>query len=58
MEKIKIGMFIATRRREKNTTQEQLAEMLGITNKSISKWKMEFVCRMLRYTSLYAQYWI
>ena len=39
MEKSKIGMFIATRRREKNITQEQLAEMLGITNKSISKWE-------------------
>ncbi len=39
MEKIKIGRFIATCRKEKNITQEQLAEMLGITNKSISKWE-------------------
>lgn len=39
MDRVKIGSFIAARRRKKNITQEQLAELLGITNKSISKWE-------------------
>lgn len=34
-----IGNFIATKRREKNLTQEQLAERLGISNKTVSKWE-------------------
>lgn len=39
MNQIKIGKFIANCRKDKNLTQEQLAEMLNITNKSISKWE-------------------
>lgn len=39
MDLIKIGKFIALCRKEKKLTQEQLAEMLNITNKSISKWE-------------------
>lgn len=35
----KIGRFIAENRRAKKLTQEGLAEKLGITNKSISKWE-------------------
>ena len=34
-----IGKFIAECRKNKNMTQNQLAEMLNITNKSISKWE-------------------
>ena len=34
-----IGKFIALKRREKNLTQEKLAERLGISNKTISKWE-------------------
>ena len=34
-----IGEYIATKRKEKNLTQEQLAEKLGVSNKSISKWE-------------------
>lgn len=37
MDQIKIGKFIAQRRKEKAITQEQLAKMLNTTNKSISK---------------------
>lgn len=33
------GKFISTKRREKNLTQEQLAEKLGVSNKTISKWE-------------------
>ncbi|MBQ4574608.1 MAG: helix-turn-helix transcriptional regulator [Clostridia bacterium] len=34
-----IGNFIGIKRREKNLTQEQLAERLGVSNKTISKWE-------------------
>lgn len=34
-----IGRFIAEKRRMKNLTQEQLAERLGVSNKTISKWE-------------------
>ena len=34
-----IGVFIAKKRREKNLTQEQLAEILNVSNKTISKWE-------------------
>ena len=33
------GQFIARKRKEKNLTQEQLAEKLGVSNKTISKWE-------------------
>lgn len=35
----KIGKFMAELRKEKNMTQEQLAEKLGVTSKSISRWE-------------------
>lgn len=39
MNQIIIGQFIALKRKEKNLTQGQLAEMLNISNKTISKWE-------------------
>ena len=39
MDKVKIGKFISECRKSKQLTQEQLAEMLNVTNKSISKWE-------------------
>ena len=39
MDQIKIGKFIATLRKEKDLTQEQLGEKLGVTNKTISRWE-------------------
>lgn len=39
MDQQKIGTFIATKRKEKKLTQEQLAEKLGLTNKAVSKWE-------------------
>ena len=39
MDQVKIGSFIAQRRKEKNMTQRQLAEKLGISDKTISKWE-------------------
>ena len=39
MDQIKIGKFIAERRKSKNLTQFQLAEKLNITDRAISKWE-------------------
>ena len=39
MDQKKIGAFIARCRKEKNLTQMQLAELLGITNQAVSKWE-------------------
>ena len=39
MDQLKIGKFIADCRKQKNLTQMQLAEKLGITDKAISKWE-------------------
>ena len=39
MDQIKIGKFIAERRREVGLTQMQLGEMLGITDRAVSKWE-------------------
>lgn len=35
----KIGKFIASLRKEKNLTQEQLAEKMGVTDRAVSKWE-------------------
>ena len=58
MDQIKIGNFIAEKRKEKNLTQEQLAEKIGVSNKTISKWEcgrcmpdysmIEGLCKELR----------
>ena len=39
MDQIKIGKFIAECRKGKALTQAQLAEMLGITDRAVSKWE-------------------
>lgn len=39
MNQTDIGKYIARKRREMNLTQEQLAEKLGVSNKTISKWE-------------------
>ena len=39
MDQLKIGKFIAECRRQKQLTQLQLADKLGITDKAISKWE-------------------
>lgn len=39
MDTQKIGGFISRCRREKGLTQVQLAQKLGVTNKSVSKWE-------------------
>ena len=39
MDQIKIGKFISAKRKEKKLTQCMLAEMLGVTDRAISKWE-------------------
>ena len=39
MNQTTIGNYIAQKRRAQNLTQEQLAEKLGVSNKTISKWE-------------------
>ena len=39
MDMIKIGKFIALKRKEQNLTQMELAEKLNITDRAISKWE-------------------
>lgn len=39
MDQIKIGKFIAALRKEQNMTQRELADLLGITDRAVSKWE-------------------
>lgn len=39
MDQVKIGRFIAQMRKEQGFTQRELAELLGISDKSVSKWE-------------------
>lgn len=39
MNQPKIGSFLRALRNEKGLTQEQLAEVLGVSNRSISRWE-------------------
>lgn len=39
MDQVKIGKFISDERKAKGYTQKQLAELLGISDKTISKWE-------------------
>lgn len=60
MDQIKIGKFIAERRKKIGLTQMQLGEMLGITDRAVSKWEngrslpdssiMLELCRILEIT--------
>ena len=39
MDQIQIGKFIAGLRKEKGLTQQQLADKLGVTQESVSRWE-------------------
>ena len=39
MDQIKIGQYIANKRKAHSLTQEQLAEKLGRSRKAVSKWE-------------------
>lgn len=60
MNQIKTGNYITQKRKEKNLAQEQLAEKIGVSNKTISKWEcgkcmpdyssIEVLCKELNIT--------
>ena len=39
MDQIRTGKFIANMRKQKNMTQMNLAEQLGVSDKTVSKWE-------------------
>lgn len=39
MDMQKIGYFLAELRKEKNLTQDELGEQIGVTNKTVSRWE-------------------
>lgn len=57
---MKSGRYIAMKRKEKNLTQDQLAERIGVSNKTVSKWEtgknfpdyaiIEYLCKELGIT--------
>ena len=44
MEKQTLGGMIAALRREKQLTQAELAEKMGVTDKAVSKWERDLSC--------------
>ena len=63
MDQVKIGRFVAECRKGKGLTQAKLAEMLGITDRAVSKWEtgksmpdaalMLPLCGRMEYTKLW-----
>lgn len=39
MNKEKVGIFIAKMRKRKHVTQVELGDILGVSDKSVSKWE-------------------
>lgn len=39
IEQVKIGNFLKELRKEKGKTQEEIAEMFGISSRSVSRWE-------------------
>ena len=39
MDQMKIGVFLKELRKEKNLTQEQLAERLHVSGRTVSRWE-------------------
>ena len=35
----KIGTYLASLRKGRNMTQQQVADILGVSNKTVSKWE-------------------
>ncbi len=44
MKKQTLGMMIASLRKEKEMTQLELAEKMGVTDKAVSKWERDLSC--------------
>ena len=53
MDQIKIGRFIAKCRKDRKITQSELAEKLGVTDKSIGNWEMVEICQIYLFLNHY-----
>lgn len=49
MDTKKIGKFISENRKRKGLTQEQLGNILGVSNKTISRWETVTICLICLY---------
>ena len=49
MDQEKIGKFISSKRKEKDLTQKELADKLGVTDKAVSKWERGVGCPDISY---------
>lgn len=49
MDSAKIGRLIARLRKEKGLTQKEMADALGVSNKTVSKWECGMGCADLSY---------
>ncbi len=47
MNQIQIGRFIAASRKARNLTQRQLADKLGISDKTVSKWECPYTAAVI-----------
>ena len=57
MDLVKIGKYIAGKRKALGMTQKQLAEKLNMSDKSVSKWERAFAYLMCRFIWNYVRYW-
>lgn len=58
MNQEKIGKLITTLRKEKKLTQKELANILGVSDKSYQNGKEEFVYLMFLYLNHYVKFWV
>ena len=56
MDFIKIGKYIASKRKSLGMTQKQLAEKLGMSDKSVSKWGRASAFRMYLFIKNFVQF--
>ena len=44
MDQIRIGRFLKEPRKEKGLTQEQTAEILNVSGRTVSRWERGIIC--------------
>lgn len=56
MDQAKIGKFIGELRKEKKLKQAELAEKLGVTSKTVSRWETGNICLIYHCLQIYHKY--